>query len=25
MGEDASGKLVLLQPSEKTNNGALVG
>jgi len=25
MGEDASGKLVLLQPGEKTNNGALVG
>ena len=25
MGEDASGKLVLLKPSEKTNNGAIVG
>ncbi|WP_348715516.1 methionine--tRNA ligase [uncultured Alistipes sp.] len=25
MGEDASGKLVLLQPGEKTNNGAIVG
>lgn len=25
MGEDASGKLVLLQPSIKTNNGAIVG
>ena len=25
MGEDASGKLVLLQPSQKTNSGAIVG
>ena len=25
MGEDASGKLVLLQPSQNTNNGAIVG
>ena len=25
MGEDASGKLVLLQPKTKTNNGAIVG
>ncbi len=25
MGEDVSGKLVLLQPGEKTNNGAIVG
>lgn len=25
MGEDASGKLVLLKPSEKTTNGAIVG
>ncbi len=25
MGEDTSGKLVLLQPGEKTNNGAIVG
>ena len=25
MGEDASGKLVLLQPSQKTNSGAIIG
>lgn len=25
MAEDASGKLMLLQPSDKTNNGAIVG
>lgn len=25
MAEDASGKLRLLQPDEKTNNGAIVG